>query len=305
MPKVSVIVPVYNQKEEYLRVCLDSIISQTLEDIEVLCINDGSTNNSRDVIDEYRALDTRVKLLEHDNGENKGLSASRNLAINYASGDFISFVDSDDAIDKHFLKDLYEIAIEHKVDIAAADIYAFRTNDSIRIKSLTRLTRHDKTIKVGFSAKEKYQLAQMPKHNYVWNKLYRRDKLVKSGVLFEEGRLYEDIDWSHKVVYYLNGLAITDSTHYLYRQNDDSIVSNKSEKWLKDRSIAHRKTIDFLQSLPHDFGNMRDYDWTKMKTHKLFGITLMHIRTCGLYKLYYLFGKWLVYEIYEKRNEHE
>ena len=95
MPKISVIVPIFNV-EKYLKECLESIINQTFKDIEIICINDGSTDNSLDILNQYAEKDNRIKVITQSN---QGLSAARNTGIKYANGEYISFIDSDDYID--------------------------------------------------------------------------------------------------------------------------------------------------------------------------------------------------------------
>lgn len=306
MIKVSVIVPVYNV-ERYVANCLQSICIQTLKDIEIICIDDGSTDSSGKILDAFKANDNRITVIHKENG---GLSSTRNIGLQMAKGEYVAFIDSDDAIDREYLEALYTTAKINCLDICAADMIAFELDAHAPQLTFYQFLRYDRKLDVAHKIQDKYKLAQMPQFNYVINKIYKREPLVKSGIIFEEGVLFEDIEWSHKVMYYLGAFGIARPTihgdvAYYYGQRTTSIVATKSEKWLKDRAHVHRKTIDFLQSLPHDFGNMRDYDWTAMKTYKLCGITLLKIRTCGLYKLYYLFDKFLIFEIHEKRNEHD
>ena len=99
MPKISVIVPIYNV-EKYLAKCLDTILAQTFSDIEIICVNDGSTDNSRKILSEYAKKDSRIKIVDKKNG---GLSSARNAGMKVAQGEFISFIDSDDWIDETLL----------------------------------------------------------------------------------------------------------------------------------------------------------------------------------------------------------
>ena len=112
--KVSVIVPVYNV-EKYLRQCLDSIINQTLKEIEILCINDGSTDSSPEILKEYEEKDSRIKII---NKKNAGLSAARNQGLELAKGEYVSFIDSDDWINETFCEALYTAAKKYDSDIA-------------------------------------------------------------------------------------------------------------------------------------------------------------------------------------------
>ena len=116
--KISVIVPVYNG-EEFLSQCLDSILAQTLQDIEILCVNDGSTDNSLKILKGYAKKDKRIQII---NQKNQGLSASRNNAMKIAKGEYLSFVDADDYINKQFLEELYNSAIKENADIALGNI---------------------------------------------------------------------------------------------------------------------------------------------------------------------------------------
>ncbi len=116
MPKVSVIIPVYNV-EQYLKRCLDSVVGQTLEDIEIICVNDGSTDGSLKILKEYAAKDNRIKVI---NQENKGAGEARNRGIELAAGEFITFVDSDDYIADNCLKQMFDAMAD--VDIIISDI---------------------------------------------------------------------------------------------------------------------------------------------------------------------------------------
>ena len=114
MPKVSVILPIYNV-EKYLRKCLDSVINQTLKDIEIICINDCSADNCENIILEYAKKDGRIKII--NNEKNYGIGFSRNIGINESSGEYISFIDADDYIEKDYIEILYNTAIKNKADI--------------------------------------------------------------------------------------------------------------------------------------------------------------------------------------------
>ena len=295
---ISIIVPVYNA-EKYLVECLDSLINQRYKNVEILCINDGSTDNSRSIIDDYRAKDSRIKLLEHDiSCSNKGLSASRNLGIKEAAGNYICFIDSDDFINEEFIIDLYIDIKKTNSDIAMASIYKTYTSYQ------EPLVVYNQNIIVT-KTKDKFDLAKLPKHNYVCNKLYKAAFLKKSGILFREYRLYEDIEWTHKVLYLANKVCASTFAKYFYRQHNSSIVAIKSKKWLEDRDLAWKNTIRFAQSIPTNVGNMRDYDWSEMIDYVVFGILLLRIRICGFYKLYYLFGKILIFEVRRKAKDYK
>ena len=117
-PKISVVIPIYNA-EEYLEECLESVVGQTLRDIEIICINDGSTDNSAKICEKYAKKDKRIIFVST---ENKGPGAARNTGLGFAKGEFIGFVDSDDWIDLDFYEKLYTAAVETDADIATGGI---------------------------------------------------------------------------------------------------------------------------------------------------------------------------------------
>ena len=125
MPKVSVIIPVYNV-EKYLSECLDSVVNQTLKDIEIICVNDGSPDGSAAILEEYAQKDNRIKVITQ---ENRGLSEARNSGLKIASGEYIAFLDSDDYIDLKFFEQLYKRGIESNSDVVVCEnIYRFSGN---------------------------------------------------------------------------------------------------------------------------------------------------------------------------------
>ena len=121
MPKISIILPVYNV-EKYLKQCLDSIINQTFTDFECICVNDGSTDSSLKILQQYASKDNRFKII---NQENKGLSESRNIGLSVAIGDYILFIDSDDFIDNNFCEVLYMDTIKYKAELVFGGIYKY------------------------------------------------------------------------------------------------------------------------------------------------------------------------------------
>ena len=124
MPKVSIIVPIFNV-EKYLRECLDSLINQTLDDIEIICVNDGSTDNSAQILQEYRFKDKRIKVI---NKENSGYGISMNMGLDVANGEFIGIVESDDFADSKMFEDLYNLAKEKNADIVKSDWLEYTTS---------------------------------------------------------------------------------------------------------------------------------------------------------------------------------
>ena len=163
--KVSVIIPVYNV-EKYIERCLESVIHQTLKEIEIIIINDGSKDNSSKKIEKFLG-DDRVIYVKT---ENKGLSAARNKGLKIAKGEYIGFVDSDDYIDLDFYEKLYKRIKETNSDIAAASIVRHHgTFEKWRVNYDLNKTTTDKN--------EMFKLVKYPNQSYVWNKIYKKEFL--------------------------------------------------------------------------------------------------------------------------------
>lgn len=279
--KVSVIVPVYNV-ENYLARCLNSLINQTLHEIEIICINDGSSDNSLNILDEYSNKDARIRIV---NQENKGLSKSRNTGIDLATGEYISFVDSDDWVDENFLEVLYNAAKGHNADIAATDVAVVRSTavkDYIRFESEAIYTD---TI-------PKYNICKCPEKCNIWNKIYKLEK-IRQYKLYFENIYYEDVIWTPKVLYYLNTLITIPGAKYYYFRHGQSVIrrTKKNKKMQTDLAYAHEVFDKFLTEINID-KNMLEIK--QVKKYKLFGITLLKKITIGKKEEYKLFNiiKW-------------
>lgn len=275
MSKISIIIPVYNV-EKYLKRCLDSIINQTFKDLEIICINDGSTDDSQKILYEYSSKDSRIKIL---NQKNSGLSATRNKGTSFASGEYISFIDSDDWIDLDFYEKLYTSAKKYDADIAVAGI--IRLNEH-RKKFYLNFTEE----KIYTNTDEKFKICDVPDVNYVWNKIYKLEKIKNLDLKFEEGIVYEDLIYTPQVIYYLNKLVTVPNTYYYYWRTPNSIVANKSKVFKNDMKYAKNLASDFIKA--HNI-NVENHT-TKIKRFKLLGTTIFKIRSKGEKKQYILFN---------------
>lgn len=151
--KISVIVPVFNA-EKYLKMCLNSLVSQTLKNIEIICIDDGSTDNSLAILDKFKSKDDRIKIIKQ---KNYGVSMARNNGISEAQGEYIGFVDADDWVDKDFFEKLYNAAQKYNADIATAGYY--RRGKILRSKKLNykkeeKITNPTEKIKAVYTKME-------------------------------------------------------------------------------------------------------------------------------------------------------
>ena len=234
MAKVSVIVPVYNT-EKYLRCCLNSIITQTLQDIEIVCVNDGSTDSSLKILQEYAAKDKRIKII---NQENKGLSAARNAGLKVATADYISFIDSDDFVHLTFLERLYNAIQDTNCDIAGCDFAKIRGKREVLPSKKGVEKIYEPALNVLLNRKNFI-------HFNVWNKLYKRE-LIR-GIPFIEGMYYEDWVFNTCVFAGAKSFVWISAPLYGYRISENSIMrSSYSLKKMNDYVIGIEGVRNFF-----------------------------------------------------------
>lgn len=212
MPKVSVIVPIYNV-EKYLEKCINSLLSQTLEDIQIILVNDGSKDNSGNIAKEYEKNNKdRVIYVEKENG---GLSDARNYGIKYATGDFIAFLDSDDYIEKNAYEEMYNKAIEENADYVECD-FIWEFPNKIRV---------DKQ----YPYKNKKEMLSFVRV-VAWNKLIKRQLIIDNNLEFPKGLRYEDIEFTYKLIPFVNKFVYVDKPFIHYVQREGSIANVQNER---------------------------------------------------------------------------
>lgn len=210
--KISVIVPIY-MVEKYLKRCVESIIQQTYKNLEIILVNDGSPDKSGDLCDYYATRDDRIKVVHKKNG---GLSDARNVGLQYASGDIISFVDSDDWLDLNFYEKIIEIMINHDADIVA---FGYYSTDGKNIEN-SYLTEEVKDWDSNAALRVLCENNIISSH--AWDKVYRREVLWDN--LFPQGKLYEDVFVMHKIFQRAGRITFVDHPFYYYFKRFDSIV---------------------------------------------------------------------------------
>lgn len=212
MPKVSVIVPIYNV-EKYLEKCINSLLSQTLEDIQIILVNDGSKDNSGNIAKEYGKNNKgRVIYVEKENG---GLSYARNYGLKYATGDFIAFLDSDDYIEKNAYEEMYNKAIEENADYVECD-FIWEFPNKIRV---------DKQ----YPYKNKKEMLSFVRV-VAWNKLIKRQLIIDNNLEFPKGLRYEDVEFTYKLIPFINKFAYVDKPFIHYVQREGSIANVQNER---------------------------------------------------------------------------
>lgn len=212
MDLISVIVPVY-KVEDYLYRCVESIVNQSYKNLEIILVDDGSPDKCPQMCDEWIKKDSRIKVIHKDNG---GLSDARNAGLDIASGEYISFVDSDDWISKNYIEKLYHSIIANNADISECNVYyAYGEELSAYNNDSAFFYENNKSVMEAYI--RDYHIKTV-----VWNKLYSIDLL--SSIRFEKGKLHEDEFFTYLVLSKVDRLAHINEYLYFYRQRSDSIM---------------------------------------------------------------------------------
>lgn len=272
MPKISIIIPVYDV-EKFLSRCLDSVLNQTFSDWEAICVNDCSPDNSDKILADYASQDSRIQVINHK--KNGGLSAARNTAIQYATGDYIMYLDSDDFIHPQTMELTYALAIRDNSDIVS---YTYDRKYRPQLMARKKLGLNiDSAMPRGI--KKKYKLSRLKsfttddifshvtershnnikwviKHCQVWKFLIRRDFL--NGLDFIPGIVYEDLPWWSAVMLRHPKITITNLPLYFYFPNFDTsiLLSYKELRKLTDRNTGITEGFKLYK----DKANAREMD---------------------------------------------
>jgi glycosyltransferase involved in cell wall biosynthesis len=238
-PLISVIVPVY-KVERYLNVCVDSIVNQTYANLEIILVDDGSPDKCPEICDEYARLDNRIKVIHQENG---GLSAARNAGIDIASGEFLTFIDSDDFIAKKYVELLYKGIVEFDADISIASFCTFTKEDKLETQNdeifFVEITREESFRRYGALNAE----LSMPFIS-ACNKLYKKDFFA--SIRFPIGKLYEDAFTTYKLLDKAKKIVFTPTRLYFYRMNPQSILGQSFREKHLEMVEAFRSGFDFF-----------------------------------------------------------
>lgn len=248
---ISVVVPIYNV-EKYLKKCIDSILIQTYENIEIILVDDGSLDNCGKICDEYEKDDKRVKVIHKQNG---GLSDARNAGINIAKGKYITFIDSDDFVERNSIELLYRNIIEYGKDISIGQIYRFHTEKNMNKKETKE------HIKVYETKEAMEQL--------LYNNQYSTSTAGKlfltnlfENIKFPYGKKYEDLATVYKLIFNSNGVVVTNQNVYNYFvARPDSIMN---EKFTPTRMDALYFTEEILKFIKIEFPDLESAAITRL-----------------------------------------
>ncbi len=249
-PKVTVVVPVYNVAK-YLRACMDAIVHQTLTDIQIICVNDGSSDESLSILREYEAKDGRIFIIDKTNG---GISSARNAAFPHIRGKYTLFVDSDDIVDLEVARKTYYRAEETQADMVVF-YHDIRHDGSVYTKTNKNLdclpigvfdTLEDRFEKVGLE------------YTYPWCKLLKTSCFLDNGIVFPEGLVFEDLSFHWMMLVSVERIAVLPERLYHYQRHPGSISAVKNHRHL-DMIAIFDVIRDFLVEKGLFTGWMKDF----------------------------------------------
>lgn len=235
MPKVSIIVAAYNV-EQYIKKCIDSLVSQTLHDIQIIIVDDGSTDKTADIVKPF--LDTRVQYIFKENG---GLSDARNYGLQFVQGDYIAFVDGDDFVEPEMYLLMYENAKKNDSDVVECAYFK----------------DYEKKYIVCNIEERQNQIVKFTPYN-AWNKLYKTELFRKYDLKFMKDVWYEDFNFNLKLSFYVSKTSFLQIPLYHYIQRQGSIMHSVSKKVL-DVFIVQQDVYNFLST--KDKYDFNDIEW--------------------------------------------
>lgn len=236
--KISVIIPIYNV-EKFLPRCLDSVINSNYQNLEIILVDDGSTDSCSQICENYKKKDSRIKVIHKSNG---GLSDARNKGIDIATGEYISFVDSDDAVDEDMFSYLLKLLLDNKCDISVCNYITFST---IELPS-TQVNKRDNIIVYNREEALNILLKGNISHSdYAWNKLYKKE--LFESIRYPKGRKMEDIGTTYKLYYKAKNIVIGDAIKYFYYQRENSILGLNNYAIYKDNMELSIERYNFLK----------------------------------------------------------
>ena len=249
MPKISVLIPAYNV-ERYVARCLESVLGQTFEDIEVIVVNDCSTDGTRGVVQEFVSRDPRVKLIDHE--ENYGVLWARKTLIEASEGEYLMFVDADDAIKPNACERLYSEAIENKADLVAGG-YEFRSTGGGRESCVNVLNYGSSSYGVA-KAMLKNELSR-----YVWGRLFQRRLFVDNPLDYQKHlNLGEDLLISFQAARFVRKAVCIPDILYEYFENSTSLSHVFSPDLIRDNVKVLLKTVDLTSEIGSDLAVMAE-----------------------------------------------
>ncbi|MBQ1373191.1 glycosyltransferase family 2 protein [Candidatus Saccharibacteria bacterium] len=226
---ISVIIPVYNV-EKYVGKCLDSVVRQKYENLDIVIIDDGATDGSGAICDEFAKKDKRVRVFHKENG---GLSDARDFGIKKAKGEIIAFVDSDDFISEDYVSAMYDEMVKKNADVVVCGYNMMKPKREA-------ISGEEATVKL-LTEQENVDMV-------AWNKLYKKSLFIDNNIWFPKAKKYEDTLTTYKILSKAEKVAYLDEALYCYTERGDSIMgTGKLEERLKTRGLAAKEAVEYFR----------------------------------------------------------
>lgn len=235
---ISVIVPVYNV-EKYLKQCIESIINQTYKNLEIILVDDGSTDNSGSLCDDYAAKDTRIKVIHKENG---GLSDARNAGLDICTGDFIGFVDSDDWLELNMYEVMLKNILVNNCDIVSCGHYVEYKNKNYKAYFKNKIIKKSDIVKDYYAENNVFYAP--------WMRLYK--KYIWKSLRFPKGKIYEDVFVFLDSFLEAEKIVSISDCLYHYRQRKSSTMGRKFDKRQLDLIEGHEKNLKMISKISND-----------------------------------------------------
>ena len=258
MPTISVIMPVYNSKE-YLPTAIESVLNQSFTDFELLLIDDGSTDGSEKLCDEFTSKDSRVKALHKENG---GICSARNYGISYSSGQYITFIDNDDSYEKDFLKDTYQLMETKKYDFVKTGYEKVQLKSGKISQHFFRSLGKDIILTPQNFCSYYDQLRTSVVFNMVWNGLYKKEFLIENDIHFDESFKwgYDDQDFNCQLFKHFSSCMILAKSYYKWIQREGHSTSLVlSEDVIREKFKLFKIEEDLINTISPSF--LHTYEW--------------------------------------------
>ena len=274
MTKVSVVIPCYNA-EKFAETCLETLLAQTLQDLEFIFVDDGSTDATADILDSFKERDARVRVIHQ---ENKCLGGARNTGIEAAQGEYIGFLDVDDLLTPNYYELLYDAARRHDADIAWGNLKLFPLNKPAKYAVFFQEER---------MISDPFELTK-EKSNHVMTKIYRRKLFDNKNLLFPEGRFYEDVFFTLPMLFSANKIVTVPKADYLYQFVTSSVTRRKqTAKLQRQRYESLVFARNFIKD--HGFPIPKHLRNIRKMNYKIGKVSILKIRDYGRYDLALLF----------------
>lgn len=253
MKDISIIVPAYNA-EKYLEKCLNSLVNQTKNNIEIIVINDGSTDDTEKIILNFK--EKYPQMIKYIFQENSGQSVARNKGIEIAVGKYIAFVDSDDYVEKCMFEVIYNKAIEKDFDVVASNVNCIYPKKNVKISSGIKFES------VSLTRNEKSDLLRNM-YPVVWNKIYKKELFENKKILFEPDLWFEDVLFLYKLIPYIKSIGFVEDVLYQYVQRQNSVTYTYSDKLLDIYNMLEKLVNFYKENGLDEFTNEIEYIYVR------------------------------------------